>query len=152
MMPMAFRSKSHARIGVPSLASIRYTMLAAVSGSRCQIRIENQEKRAVPQGSPPCCSSMNDCPEPIGLVWRRPALKRVGQVAASKPWGRRPASSSRATAGPRAAGSSRPVTEATVGLLPTIGTVMADAGHDSRKLARPLLQHEGWKLNITRRG
>ena len=28
---------------------------------------------------------------------------------------------------------------------------MADAGHESRKLARHLLQHEGWKLVITRR-
>ena len=36
--------------------------------------------------------------------------------------------------------------------LPAIRTVMPDAGHQSRKLARHLLRHEGWKLIITRRG
>ena len=35
--------------------------------------------------------------------------------------------------------------------FPAIRTVMADAGHESRKLARHLLQHKGWKLVITRR-
>jgi len=37
-------------------------------------------------------------------------------------------------------------------LFPAIRTVMADAGHESRKLTRHLLRHEGWKLVITRRG
>ena len=35
--------------------------------------------------------------------------------------------------------------------FPAIRTVMADASHESRKLARHLLQHKGWKLVITRR-
>jgi hypothetical protein len=29
---------------------------------------------------------------------------------------------------------------------------MADAGHQSRKLARALKRHEGWRLVITKRG
>jgi len=29
---------------------------------------------------------------------------------------------------------------------------MADAGHQSRKLARDLLRHDGWRLRITHRG
>jgi putative transposase len=37
-------------------------------------------------------------------------------------------------------------------LFPAIRTVMADAGHQSRKLARALKRHEGWELVITRRG
>ena len=37
-------------------------------------------------------------------------------------------------------------------LFPAVRTVMADAGHESRKLTRHLLRHEGWKLVITRRG
>ena len=37
-------------------------------------------------------------------------------------------------------------------LFPAIRTVMADAGHESRKLARHLMQHEGSALVITRRG
>ena len=32
-----------------------------------------------------------------------------------------------------------------------IRTVMADAGHQSRKLARHLLQQDGWKLQIVKR-
>jgi len=36
--------------------------------------------------------------------------------------------------------------------FPAIRTVMADAGHESRKLARHLLRDEGWKLVITKRG
>jgi len=37
-------------------------------------------------------------------------------------------------------------------LFPKIRTVMADAGHDSRKLARELMREAGWKLQITKRG
>jgi hypothetical protein len=37
-------------------------------------------------------------------------------------------------------------------LFPKIRTVMADAGHESRKLARELMREAGWKLRITRRG
>jgi putative transposase len=37
-------------------------------------------------------------------------------------------------------------------LFPAIRTVMADAGHQSRKLARALKRHEGWELVITKRG
>jgi putative transposase len=37
-------------------------------------------------------------------------------------------------------------------LYPAIRTVMADAGHQSRKLASNLLQHDGWRLRITHRG
>jgi putative transposase len=36
-------------------------------------------------------------------------------------------------------------------LFPSIKTVIADAGHESRKLARQLLRHEGWKLQIVKR-
>ena len=48
-------------------------------------------------------------------------------------------------AGTRLLGGLRPV-------FPLIRTVMADAGHQSRKLARALKRHEGWKLIITKRG
>ena len=37
-------------------------------------------------------------------------------------------------------------------VFPLIRTVMADAGHQSRKLARALKRHEGWKLIIIKRG
>jgi putative transposase len=37
-------------------------------------------------------------------------------------------------------------------LFPKIRTVFADAGHESRKLARELIREGGWKLQITRRG
>lgn len=33
----------------------------------------------------------------------------------------------------------------------TFGTVIADAGHQSRKLARHLLCQDGWKLQIVKR-
>jgi putative transposase len=36
-------------------------------------------------------------------------------------------------------------------LFPDIRTVIADAGHESRKLARQLLRDEGWKLQIVKR-
>ena len=36
-------------------------------------------------------------------------------------------------------------------LFPNIRTVIADAGHQSRKLARHLLQQDGWKLQIVKR-
>jgi len=36
-------------------------------------------------------------------------------------------------------------------LFPRIHTVIADAGHESRKLARRLLRDEGWKLQIVKR-
>jgi hypothetical protein len=36
-------------------------------------------------------------------------------------------------------------------LFPRIHTVIADAGHQSRQLARDLLRQEGWKLQIVRR-
>ena len=36
-------------------------------------------------------------------------------------------------------------------LFPNIGTVIADAGHQSRKLARHLLCQDGWKLQIVKR-
>ena len=36
-------------------------------------------------------------------------------------------------------------------LFPRIQTVMADAGHESRKLARELLRQNGWKLQIVKR-
>jgi putative transposase len=36
-------------------------------------------------------------------------------------------------------------------LFPKIRTVIADAGHESRKLARRLLRHEGWTLQIVKR-
>jgi putative transposase len=37
-------------------------------------------------------------------------------------------------------------------LFPKIRTVFADAGYESRKLARELMREAGWKLQITRRG
>jgi putative transposase len=37
-------------------------------------------------------------------------------------------------------------------LFPAIRIVMADAGHQGRKLARALKRHEGWELVITKRG
>jgi putative transposase len=36
-------------------------------------------------------------------------------------------------------------------LFPRIHTVIADAGHESRKLARELLRDNGWKLQIVKR-
>jgi putative transposase len=36
-------------------------------------------------------------------------------------------------------------------LFPDIRTVIADAGHESRKLARQLLRDDGWKLQIVKR-
>src|SRR4029450_9337543 len=36
-------------------------------------------------------------------------------------------------------------------LFPRIRTVIADAGHESRKLARQLMQDNGWKLKIGKR-
>jgi transposase len=36
-------------------------------------------------------------------------------------------------------------------LFPRIQTVIADAGHDSRKLARELLRDNGWELQIVKR-
>jgi transposase len=36
-------------------------------------------------------------------------------------------------------------------LFPDIRTVIADAGHESRKLARQLLRNDGWKLQIVKR-
>lgn len=56
-----------------------------------------------------------------------------------------PAGISDQRAGARRLGGLRP-------FFPAIRTVMADAGHQSRKLARTLKQHEGWKLVITKRG
>jgi DDE family transposase len=35
--------------------------------------------------------------------------------------------------------------------FPSIRTVMADAGYESRKLARELERHHGWRLHITKR-
>ena len=37
-------------------------------------------------------------------------------------------------------------------MFPDIRTIMADAGHQSHKLARQLLQQDGWKLVIVKRG
>jgi len=37
-----------------------------------------------------------------------------------------------------------------VPLFPRVQTVMADAGHASRKLARELLRDNGWKLQIVK--
>jgi putative transposase len=37
-------------------------------------------------------------------------------------------------------------------LFPKIRTVFADAGHESRKLAKRLMEDAGWKLQITKRG
>ena len=36
-------------------------------------------------------------------------------------------------------------------LWPTIRTVIADAGHESRKLAAEIKRHEGWRLVIVKR-
>jgi len=36
-------------------------------------------------------------------------------------------------------------------LFPNIRTVIADAGHQSRKLADHLLRQDGWKLQIVKR-
>ena len=36
-------------------------------------------------------------------------------------------------------------------LFPRIRTVIADAGHESRKLARTLKQHQGWQLRMVKR-
>ena len=36
-------------------------------------------------------------------------------------------------------------------LFPRIRTVIADAGHESRKLARTLKQNQGWQLRIVKR-
>jgi transposase len=36
-------------------------------------------------------------------------------------------------------------------LFPNIRTVIADAGHQSRKLAHHLLRQDGWKLQIVKR-
>jgi putative transposase len=36
-------------------------------------------------------------------------------------------------------------------LFPRIHTVIADAGHESRKLARELTRQDGWKLQIVKR-
>lgn len=36
-------------------------------------------------------------------------------------------------------------------LFPRIHTVIADAGHESRKLTRELMQRDGWKLRIVKR-
>src|SRR5271165_5847569 len=36
-------------------------------------------------------------------------------------------------------------------LFPRIRTVIADAGHESRKLARTLKRHQGWQLRIVKR-
>jgi putative transposase len=56
-----------------------------------------------------------------------------------------PAGVSDQRAGARLLGGLRP-------LFPAIRTVMADAGHQGRKLARALKRHEGWELVITKRG
>jgi putative transposase len=56
-----------------------------------------------------------------------------------------PAGISDQRAGARLLGGLRP-------FFPAIQTVMADAGHQSRKLARALKTHEGWSLVITKRG
>ena len=36
-------------------------------------------------------------------------------------------------------------------LFPDIRTVIADAGHESRKLARQIMRDHGWKLQIVKR-
>lgn len=36
-------------------------------------------------------------------------------------------------------------------LFPNIRTVIADAGHESRKLTRQLLNQDGWRLQIVKR-
>jgi putative transposase len=55
-----------------------------------------------------------------------------------------PASMSDLTAGARLLSGLSP-------LFPSITTVIADAGHESRKLARQLMHHDGWKLQIVKR-
>ena len=35
--------------------------------------------------------------------------------------------------------------------FPRIRTVIADPGHETRKLARTLKQHQGWQLRIVKR-
>ena len=37
-------------------------------------------------------------------------------------------------------------------MFPDIRTIMADAGHERRKLARQLMPHDGWNLVIVKRG
>jgi len=37
-------------------------------------------------------------------------------------------------------------------LFPRIHTVMADAGHESQRLARELMRQDGWRLQIVKRG
>lgn len=56
-----------------------------------------------------------------------------------------PANTSDRRAGDRLLAGLRP-------LFPKIRTVMADAGHESRKLASQLMREAGWKLQITKRG
>ena len=36
-------------------------------------------------------------------------------------------------------------------MFPNIRTIIADAGHESRKLSRHLMQQDGWKLQIVKR-
>ena len=36
-------------------------------------------------------------------------------------------------------------------LFPRLHTVIADAGHESRRLARDLMRQDGWKLQIVKR-
>ena len=36
-------------------------------------------------------------------------------------------------------------------LFPRVHTVIADAGHESRRLARDLMRQDGWKLQIVKR-
>jgi hypothetical protein len=36
-------------------------------------------------------------------------------------------------------------------LFPRIRTIIADAGHESRKLARTLKQRQGWQLRVAAR-
>jgi putative transposase len=55
-----------------------------------------------------------------------------------------PANVSDRVAGARLIGGLRP-------LFPRIKTVIADAGHESRKLARQLMQDNGWRLQIVKR-
>lgn len=37
-------------------------------------------------------------------------------------------------------------------IFPAIITVIADAGHESKKLARALAEHQSWRLEIVKRG
>lgn len=55
-----------------------------------------------------------------------------------------PASISDRRAGARLLGGLR-------AFFPAIRTVIADAGHESRELARTLKRHEGWELRIVKR-